>query len=41
MDVVRKIIEFYYKKEGRGLEVGSLPGEMEGLVVGKKGRILF
>jgi hypothetical protein len=29
VDVVRKITGFYYRKEGKGLQVGSLQGRME------------
>jgi hypothetical protein len=36
MDVVREIRKFYYRKGGRGLQVGSLPGRMEALCTGKK-----
>jgi hypothetical protein len=43
VDVVKEIMEFYYKKGGRGLQVGSLPGGMEALHARKKHRagILF
>jgi hypothetical protein len=44
--VVRVIIEVYYRKGRKGLQIGSLPGGMEALHVGIKikkeeDRILF
>jgi hypothetical protein len=43
--VAREITQFYYRKGGRRLQAGSLPGGMEVLCAvkrkKKKGRILF
>jgi hypothetical protein len=41
MDVVRAITEFYYRKGGRGLQVGSLPGGIEMSRAGKKGKNFY
>jgi hypothetical protein len=35
VDIVREIMEFYYRR-GRGLQVGFQPGGMEALCAGKK-----
>jgi hypothetical protein len=37
VDIVREIMEFYYRKGGGRLQVESLPGVMEALCAGKKG----
>jgi hypothetical protein len=36
LDVVREITEFYYRKGGRGLQVGSLTCGMEVLHAGNE-----
>jgi hypothetical protein len=41
VDIVREITEFSYRKWGRRLQVGSLPGGMEVPHAGKKGKDFF